>query len=43
VREHQHSSFGQVVLNALKSGLEQYLSAKAVLQLRCLGEQVGFF
>lgn len=43
VREHQHSSLGQLVLNAIKSGIQRCFCVKTVIHLYYLVEQVGFF
>lgn len=43
VREHQHSSLGQLVLNAIKSGIQHCFCVYTVIHLYYLVEQVGFF
>lgn len=43
IREHDHSSLRQLVLNVLKSDIQNYLCVKTVTHLCYLVEQAGFF
>ena len=43
VREHQHSRLGQLVFNAIKSGIQHCFCVKTVIHLYYLVEQVGLF
>ena len=42
VRKDRHSGLGQLVLNAIKSGVQHHFYVKTVIHLY-LVEQVGFF